>query len=620
MPPERSVVPEGLGARFFYAQNPSPDGPVGEGRKKVDTGCSSPNKFLLSSLSPVPPHRPPAFPLSTTDQHFQLHIMGFAKVEDRPTPPSVYNARIYVMACVAATAAVMIGYDSAFIGTSISLASFKAEFHLSKKTAAQFAIISENIVSTYQGGCFFGALIGYPLGQLAGRKNGLFASALTFAVGSAIMLSASGKTGLGPIYGGRILAGLGIGAASNLTPLYISEISPPAIRGQLIGMYEIGWQIGGIVGYWINYGVVLHIGPSKKQWIIAFAAQLIPGGLFAIAIPFLIKESPRWLISRGRRDEAIRNLCYIRKLEAEDAYIIEEINMMDLQIEHDTTAVGTGFWAPFKQVFGQWHLLKRLLIVTTLFIFQNGTGINAINYYSPTIFKSIGITGNNTGLLTTGIFGVIKTIGALFWAFFVIDRFGRRGILIVGSVGAAVGMFGLAGYIAVVKPQNHPESKLPASGIAGLFFFYFWVIFYAVSWNGTPWVVCAEVFPGSVRMVTQMCAAASNWLWNFVISRATPTMFLEMGPGGYGVYLLFASMTTLSIPYVLFLLPETMHIPLEEMDRLFAPGQSTFSANKVVMAEIQRERATQSGQPEYLHHDKPAGQEQQIEDSEKRSV
>ncbi|KAL8284116.1 hypothetical protein RQP46_004865 [Phenoliferia psychrophenolica] len=545
--------------------------------------------------------------------------MGFAKVEDRPTPASVYNARIYIVAMVAATAAIMIGYDSAFIGTTIALPAFKSEFGLTlaQKTQVQFNFISANIVSTYQGGCFFGALLGYPLGQLAGRKNGLFISALVFCLGAGVMLAADGARGLGPILGGRIVAGLGIGAASNLTPLYISEISPPAIRGQLIGMYEIGWQIGGLVGFWINYGITKHIPASHKQWVIPFAVQLVPGGVFALAVPFLLKESPRWLITRGRRDEAIKNLCYLRKLDASDPYIIEEINMIDIQIDHDITAVGAGFWAPFRQVFGRWHLFKRLLIVTSLFMFQNGTGINAINYYSPTIFKSIGITGLNTSLFTTGIFGVIKTIGALIWAFIVIDKFGRRGILLVGAVGGAIGMYAIGAYIKIVQPALHPSTTLPPSGIAALFFFYLWTIFYAVSWNGTPWVVCAEVFPGSVRTVTQMCAAASNWLWNFVISRATPTMFSNMG---YGVYMFFATMMMISIPFIVFLLPETMHVPLEEMDRLFAPGMSTWNANKIVMSELQRERGSGGAVPEYLHHDKPAGQQEQLEDSEKASV
>ncbi|GAA6010948.1 hypothetical protein JCM11491_005877, partial [Sporobolomyces phaffii] len=130
--------------------------------------------------------------------------------------------------------------------------------------------------------------------------------------------------------------------------------------------------------------------------------------------------------------------------------------------------------------------------------------------------------------------------------------------------------------------------NLPPGGIAAMFFFYLWTAFYAVSWNGTPWVVNSEAFPGAVRQVTQCFAASSNWLWNFVISRATPTMFLRMGKRGYGVYLFFATMQVLSIPYIVLLLPETRNIPLEEMDRLFAQ-RNVWTANKVVMAELRRE-------------------------------
>jgi len=526
--------------------------------------------------------------------------------------------RVYYCAIVAAAAAIMIGYDSAFIGTSIALASFKKEFGLDTLTSAQFATESANIVSTFQGGCFFGAILGYPMGVLLGRRTGLFISALLFVLGSGVMLAANGARGLGPLYGGRIVAGLGIGAASNLTPLYISEIAPPAIRGQLIGMYEIGWQIGGIVGFWINYGVSENLPSGHKQWLIPFAVQLIPGGLFAIGIPLVIKESPRWLISRGRRDEAVRNLCYMRKLEPAHPYIIEEVNMIDLQIEHDRTAVGLGFWAPFKQVFGRWHLTKRLLIVTTLFIWQNGTGINAINYYSPTVFKSLGITGTNTSLFTTGIFGIIKTIGALIWAFIIVDRYGRRGVLLVGAVGGAVSMYIIAAYIKIADPTHNPTTSLPPGGIMAMAFFYVWTIFYAFSWNGTPWVICSEVFPGSVRTVTSTLAAASNWLWNFVISRATPTMFIKMGSGGYGVYIFFASMMVVSVPYIVFFLPETKAVPLEEMDRLFAPGVRSWTANKVVMAEIQRERAGDQGSAEFLHQEKDKHEVRHVEEAESK--
>lgn len=183
-----------------------------------------------------------------------LNMGLLAKIEDRPTPQNVYNWRVYFSSAIAAFAAVMIGYDSAFIGGTIALESFRSEFGLDKMAQTEVNFLSANIVSTYQGGCFFGALFGYPIGQLLGRKKGLMLSGMIFILGAGLMLGTNHARGLGLLYGGRVIAGFGIGISSNLTPIYIAEVAPPAIRGRLVGLYELGWQCGGLVGYWINYG------------------------------------------------------------------------------------------------------------------------------------------------------------------------------------------------------------------------------------------------------------------------------------------------------------------------------------------------------------------------------
>lgn len=182
-------------------------------------------------------------------------------VEDRPTPKAVYNWRVYLLAAVASCTSCMIGYDSAFIGTTLALDSFKDEFRFGAMGDDAKDLVSANIVSCYQAGAFFGALFAYPIGHFWGRRIGLMVSALVFVLGAGLMLGANGERGLGLLYGGRVLAGLGVGAGSNITPIYISELSPPAIRGRLVGVYELGWQIGGLVGFWINVSFF----PSRQK-------------------------------------------------------------------------------------------------------------------------------------------------------------------------------------------------------------------------------------------------------------------------------------------------------------------------------------------------------------------
>jgi hypothetical protein len=201
----------------------------------------------------------------------------------------------------------------------------------------------------------------------------------------------------------------------------------------------------------------------------------------------------------------------------------------------------------------------------------------SINYYSPTVFKSIGITGTNTGFFTTGLFGVVKTVVTVVWLLYLIDHLGRTKLLMFGAAGGSVCMWIIGAYIKLHGTSANGD-KLPPGGIAAIFFFYLWTFFYTPSWNGTPWVINSEMFSQQTRSLGQASAAANNWsvisstmkrtntdkhrFWNFIISRFTPQMFLTMS---YGVYFFFASLMILSIPFVFFLIPETKGIPLFEI-------------------------------------------------------
>ncbi|KAK5008041.1 hypothetical protein LTR28_004507 [Elasticomyces elasticus] len=271
-------------------------------------------------------------------------------------------------------------------------------------------------------------------------------------------------------------------------------------------------------------------------------------------------------------------------------YIVEEVAFIETALESQAASIGVGFWKPFQAVARNHKVQWRFFLGGMLFLWQNGSGINAINYYSPTVFKSIGIQGTNTSFLTTGIFGVVKTVLTFIWLFFLIDKLGRRKLLMIGAGGGSICMWIIGVYILKANVSaNLKNTHLSSGGIAAIFFFYLWTAFYTPSWNGTPWVLNSEMFDQNTRSLGQASAAANNWFWNFIVSRFTPQMFLTMGPSGCGVYFFFASMMILSIAFVWFLIPETKSVPLESMDRLFEI-KPVRNANKIVLAEV---RATE---------------------------
>ncbi|KNG83988.1 quinate permease [Aspergillus nomiae NRRL 13137] len=477
-------------------------------------------------------------------------------VEDRPTPKNVYNWRVYLLAAIASCGSNMIGYTSAFIGTTITLDSFRKEFGLDKMSSAKVDLISENIVSLFIAGAFFGALFTYPIGHFLGRKWSLVIASAIFTLGA-------------------VLNGLGTGVASNIVPIYLSELAPPAIRGRLVGLYELGWQIG--------VRCPKNMEPGHTQWLIPFAIQLVPSGLLFVGALWT-KESPRWLFLKDRRQEAMANLCWIRQLSETDIYITEEVAAIDQALEEQATTIGIGFWKPFQSVGTRPRIMWRLFLGCMLFFWQNGSGINAINYYSPTIFTSIGVNSDTIGI-TTGLFGVVKAVMTFVWLLFLVDQLGRRKLLLIGAITGSICMWIIGAYICIVEPEKNPTDHLNSGGIAAIFFFYMWTAVYTPTWNGTPWVINSEFFDPNIRSLAQAATTASNWLFNFLVSRFTEQMFDAMG---YGVYFFFASLSFLAFFFTFFLIPETSGIPLEVVDRLFEV-KPVWRANEKVKAQMKEE-------------------------------
>ena len=301
--------------------------------------------------------------------------MGFLAPKDlstNPAPVEVYNWRIYFLAISAAMGSSMFGYDSAFIGGTLSLSSFQARFGLATAQGTALASLRSNIVSTFQAGCFFGVLLCYPTVERLGMKWTLVLCGLVFNIGAIVQTVATGQ--LGMIYAGRALTGLGVGSSSLVIPAYISESSPPGIRGRLIGIFEILLQISQLPGFWVNYGVNLHISKaSDTQWRIPFGIQLVPGVLLMVLMS-LQTESPRFLAKKGKWSEVQKVLSHIRNLPEGHEYIAWEMETIRNQLESESSGVGTSTVMKLKEVF-RTNVKKRLGIGMALMMFQNLSGV-----------------------------------------------------------------------------------------------------------------------------------------------------------------------------------------------------------------------------------------------------
>ncbi|KAK0306621.1 hypothetical protein LTR54_009275 [Friedmanniomyces endolithicus] len=500
-------------------------------------------------------------------------MTGFQRAkEDRPTPPQVYNWRVYMSSLIVATGVMAYGYDSASIGTTITQTSFKRDFGIAHMTKAEQNSVSSNLTSIYSAGGFFGALFMFFSLELLGRKATLIISDVIFIIGAILCTTPTHQLGL--IYAGRLFTGLGVGGIAAVCPIYISEIAPPAIRGRLTGFFESSYQIGAVIGFWINYGIVHNIPKdSSTAWRIPMGVQLIPAGLLALGLPFL-RESPTWLLKRGRDEEAYKSLSYLRNLPIDHHYIAEDVGFVKGQIMHER-AMTTGdrpTFAAFIKGASKEALMKgmrnRFALVFFMFMWQGWSGAAAINHYSPTIFASVGLTDIT---LWTGVYGLIKALGSIIFFTFFVDTFGRKMPWIFSSLACAACQYYLAGYIAVANPSSpanlaHPSASTVAGGKAATAAIMIFGATWSFGANGLPWIISSEIFPSSLRSISGPWAGMSVWLWTFVVTKALPSMYTSMG---YGVYVFFATMLVLASVYAWFFIYETKGLRIDQMDELF---------------------------------------------------
>ncbi|MHC4388073.1 MAG: sugar porter family MFS transporter [Planctomycetota bacterium] len=436
---------------------------------------------------------------------------------------------------VAALGGLLFGYDTAVISGAIGF--LQTRFGLDPKWtgwAASCALV----------GCIMGVSIAGILSDRLGRKKVLFISAALFlisAVGTAL------PRNLTEFIIFRVIGGIGVGAASMTSPMYIAEISPARIRGRMVSVNQFAIIFGMLVVYFVNYFIARS---GTEQWNIQygwrwmFGSEAIPAILLLMLL-FLVPESPRWLTKQGRTEEALRILSRIRDSERAQAELVE----IKDAIAHESGSI-TQLLQPRMRIV--------LLIGVALAILQQVTGINVFLYYAPEIFKELG-TGTNAALLQTVIVGAVNLTFTIV-AIWTVDLLGRKPLMILGVAGMGVSLFAM-GFAAYLQKTE----------LWVLVFILAYIASFALSVGPVTWVILSEIFPTSIR--GRAMAIATFWLWsaNYVVSQTFPMMnknkwLVDKFHHGFPFWV-YGALCVVELVFVLFMLPETKGKTLEQIEK-----------------------------------------------------
>ena len=434
------------------------------------------------------------------------------------------NGYLAKSSVVAALGGLLFGFDTAVIAGAT--AALRQQYSLSD--AALGVTVSAALVGT-----ILGAMFGGIPGDRYGRRNSLRITAILY------LISALGCAFAFDWYSfvlARFIGGLGIGASSVLGPMYIAEIAPPKLRGRLVGFFQFNIVFGILLAYLSNYLIgTLGFGDAEWRWKLGVSA--IPAALF-LAMLFFIAESPRWLAKMGRVPEAEEVLR-----STGDPHYREDLKEIVSSVDEHVAAANEPF-------FSHKYRLPILLAVT-IGMFNQLSGINAILYYLNDIFAKAGFSKVSGDLQSVAV-GATNLIFTML-AMSLIDRIGRKTLLLIGAVGTAAA---LAGVAAIFFAGTHQD--LLVWCLIGF------IACFAFSQGAVIWVYLSEVFPTRVRAKGQSLGSLSHWLMNAAISFAFPTLaaWSKSIP-----FMFFAAMMVVQFFVVLFVYPETSGVTLEEMQK-----------------------------------------------------
>ncbi|GER91992.1 MFS transporter [Dictyobacter vulcani] len=446
---------------------------------------------------------------------------------------------IYFITSVAALGGLLFGYDTGVIsGAQLFLV----------KTFSLNPQQQELAVSSVLIGAIIGAIVAGKINDALGRKRTLLLLAVIFTLG-AILTAFSPNYELFIVF--RAIVGLGIGAAASVVPVYISEMAPSQMRGKLVTFNQLAVTIGIAVSYWVD----LAFAHAGMGWPPMFATAAIPGLMLFFGM-LISPETPRWYAGKGRWDKAQDVLERIQG--ADPATEMAEIRS-SLSLDRRQGRLLDLFTPGVRMA---------LLVGVGLAVFQQFVGINTVIYYAPTIFQAAGFASASSAILATSVVGVVNVLATIV-ALVLVDRTGRRVLLIIGTIGMILGLV-LLGAIFAIGPSQ--------AGVLTLLALILYIIAFAISMGPVFWLMSAEIFPTNVRAAGASVCSFSNWVANFVVSVTFLSLIHAIGTST--TFWLYAVIGVIALIFCWRLVPETKGKTLEQIESYWNNGRRWLADQK----------------------------------------
>ncbi|EDO14501.1 hypothetical protein Kpol_281p2 [Vanderwaltozyma polyspora DSM 70294] len=474
--------------------------------------------------------------------------------------PKVYN--IIVIGFVASISGLMFGFDISSMSSMIGTQAYKTYFHNPDSTR------QGGITSAMAGGSVLGSILSPIYSDAYGRRVSLHVCAVLWLIGSTLQCAAQD---VAMLVVGRLIAGIGIGFGVGTAPVYCAEIAPPKIRGAIAGIFQLSVVLGILILYYIGYGA--HFIQSTAAFRVTWGIELAPG-LALLVCTFFLPESPRWLANKNRWEEATFNICKMNHTSPEN--ISEEVAIqlqaMKDQVMNDKEAANFTYRDMLRK-----KTIRKTIVGMSAHMWQQLSGINVMNYYVVYIFEMAGYRGD--AALIAGSIHYCLNVGMTVISLFIIDRVGRRPLLLIGGPLMFTWLFAVAGTLAVhsvpvpggvngnptVSISIPEDDKSAAKGVIACCFLF--VATFAVTWGTGVWVYSTEIYNNLERAKGGSLSASMNMLFNFSIGLFVPPAFRSIT---WKTYIIFGVFTVVGTIHAFFMFPETKGKTLEEIDQMWA--------------------------------------------------